>query len=302
MFYLCTEGRWTRLFPCRAASLEVSYSKGGNRMQQCRWLIAVAAVPLWAQPWAIEQVRLTGGDPDSGKCTAAVEVDGTAEIEIEGLQGRMRTISGEPAKWQRLDCRAALPPSAREFRFVPQDGGGDQYLVREPRQNGGVALIRIEDSGRGSSVYTFDLEWTGSGGLITTAPTDGFQGGGFAGGGLITPQAGPAPDGWNDEIRFHAGGDGYYHSFNHTDALLSECAVAVQPDGKVRIEFQTNQPYTLLLTGRLVHVARNRLVASVSGGGIDGTMEISTARGKRVKSISMTGAGRDRFDLRWQAE
>ncbi len=256
------------------------------------WLIAMAAAPVWAQPWAVRDVRVTGGD--SGLCSAAVEVDGAAEIEIEGLQGRMRTLDGVPATWQLLDCHGALPPSAREFQFVAQEGRGDQYLVREPRQNGGVALIRIEDAGDGSSVYKFDLEWTGLGGLITKAP------GGFQGGIINNPVAGRAPDGWKDEITFQGGGDGYYHSFNRSDALLADAEVAVQSDGQVRVEFQTNQDYRLRLTGRLVHVARNRLVATVNGSGIGGTMEITTEKGTRVKSISMTGQGRNRFDLRWQ--
>ena len=51
-----------------------------------------------------------------------------------------------------------MPPNPADFRFAGVDGRGRQTLVRDPR-NGGVAVVRIEDSQNGSEGYTFDIFW-----------------------------------------------------------------------------------------------------------------------------------------------
>ncbi|HXJ38031.1 MAG TPA: hypothetical protein VNH18_02065, partial [Bryobacteraceae bacterium] len=49
------------------------------------------------------------------------------------------------------------------FHFAGVDGRGRQNLTRDPR-NGGVAVVRIEDSDGGSEGYTFDVTWGAAGG------------------------------------------------------------------------------------------------------------------------------------------
>jgi hypothetical protein len=100
------------------------------------------------------------GSPDRGKCTIEVVVDGAAEVEIRGDNGTLSNLNGQPPQWRRFECTSPLPPNPPNFRFTGIDGRGSQELVRGP-QNGGVAVVRIQDPANGSEGYTFDLTWGG---------------------------------------------------------------------------------------------------------------------------------------------
>jgi hypothetical protein len=121
---------------------------------------AFAAGSAFAQSSRI-RANVRGGDSSSGKCTFEVNVDGVAEIEIHGDSGYLRTISGQPASWRRLDCSSHFPNNPGDFRFKGVDGRGRQTLVRDPRGSGGVAVIRIEDPQGGAEGYTGDITWSG---------------------------------------------------------------------------------------------------------------------------------------------
>jgi hypothetical protein len=101
-----------------------------------------------------------GGGGDWGKCTIEVVVDGAADVEIRGDTGILRNLSGQPPQWRRFECTGPVPVNAPNFRFTGVDGRGSQELVRSP-QNGGVAVVRIQDPDSGSEGYTFDLTWGG---------------------------------------------------------------------------------------------------------------------------------------------
>jgi hypothetical protein len=107
-----------------------------------------------------ERIRanIRGGE---NKCTFEVRVDGTAEVEIHGDYGVLRTIQGGAAQWVRLDCGNRFPNNPNDFRFKGVDGRGSQTLVRDPRGSGGVAVIRIDDPKSGSEGYTGDIFWSG---------------------------------------------------------------------------------------------------------------------------------------------
>jgi hypothetical protein len=107
---------------------------------------------------------MTGSRGDRGKCTIEVNVDEVAEVEIYGDSGRLRTLAGQPSEWRRLECSDPLPRNPSDFQFTGVDGRGRVELVRDPRRNGGVAVVRIEDPKSGREGYTFDLEWRGSSG------------------------------------------------------------------------------------------------------------------------------------------
>ena len=125
-------------------------------------ILAGLAAPLYAQRDTIRaNIRGGGGD---GKCTFEVEVDGVAEVEIRGDTGRLRTISGSPASWRRLDCNQAMPLRPYDFRFKGVDGRGRQDLIRDPESNRGIAVIRVEDPKGGREGYTGDLIWRGGSG------------------------------------------------------------------------------------------------------------------------------------------
>ncbi len=122
-------------------------------------LLLLAPAQSHAQDNTI-RANIKGGGGD-GKCTFEVEVDEVAEVEIHGDQGYLRTISGSPARWRRLDCNQALPASPNNFQFKGIDGRGRQDLIRDPNSNGGVAVIRIEDPKNGREGYTGDIMWRG---------------------------------------------------------------------------------------------------------------------------------------------
>jgi hypothetical protein len=120
------------------------------------------------------RAMIRGGNPDRGKCTIEVVVDGAADVEVRGDSAILRNLSGQPPQWRRFECTGPLPANPANFRFSGVDGRGRQTLVRDPR-NGGPAVVRIEDPDNGSEGYTFDLTWSGgySGGQAVPAYQDG---------------------------------------------------------------------------------------------------------------------------------
>ena len=264
------------------------------------------AGPVFAQQVATFRAQIRGGG-DHGKCTIEVDVDGVAEIEIQGDQGRMRTLSGNPAGWRRMVCNEPMPQNPQGFRFSGVDGRGRQTLLRDPSSNRGVAVVRIEDPQGGHEGYTFDIEWRGAG---------GGGGGGFDRGNgpdrPIDPRAGegdrPRDDGgfrrdrdgrWNDEIRFTGRGDGNFNNFRGSDNRLYDCEVSVDRRGQVTVTFETDQRSRLTFNGRLTRFDRDLIVADMSGMRVRGSMEIRLNGRDRVTDISMSARGRDRFELRW---
>jgi len=105
--------------------------------------------------------QVSGGS-GRGKCTFEVVVNGVAEVQIRGDQGRLRTLSGNPAQWRRLDCNQPLPLNPGNFRFSGVDGHGQQSLGQNPNSNNGVAVIRIDNRNRGNNEgYTGTITWNG---------------------------------------------------------------------------------------------------------------------------------------------
>ena len=125
-------------------------------------VLAVAAAPGAAQQLT-RQAEITGNAVD-GKCTIEVDVDGSAEVEVQGNTGRIRNLSGQRAAWRRFVCNGQMPQNPGDFRFRGIDGRGHVQLVQDPRQNGGRVVFRIDDPKGGREGYTVDLEWRGSGG------------------------------------------------------------------------------------------------------------------------------------------
>lgn len=167
-------------------------------------LSAVVQLPLLAQDrgngsgnddWnndsarRLEKIRanITGGG-GSGKCTFEVAVNGVAEVELRGGEGRLRTLSGTPATWRRLVCNQPLPLNPNDFKFSGVDGHGRQSLVQAPNGNNGVAVIRIDNGTRNNNEgYTGDITWRGgdnygagwSGGPAYDRHDSGWGGGNF---------------------------------------------------------------------------------------------------------------------------
>ncbi|MCX6636467.1 MAG: hypothetical protein NT090_15515, partial [Acidobacteria bacterium] len=122
---------------------------------------AAIAGSVHAQTFERTASFLGGGSPGRGKCTIEVVVDTAAEVEIRGDRAILRNIAGQPPQWRRFECTGPLPPNPADFRFAGVDGRGRQNLVRDPRNSGGAAVIRIEDTAGGAEGYTFDIMWGG---------------------------------------------------------------------------------------------------------------------------------------------
>ncbi len=112
-----------------------------------------------------------GGDANRGKCTAEVMVDGSAQVEVRGDNATLRNTGGQAPQWRRFECTGPMPANPANFRFAGVDGRGRQTLARDPRNNGGAAVVQIEDSQGGAESYTFDLFWGGE-----PPVAGGFQG------------------------------------------------------------------------------------------------------------------------------
>src|SRR5260370_183582 len=109
------------------------------------------AVTLDAQSIS-RTATMRGSRGERGKCTIEVVVDGVGEGEIQGERGLLHTLTGQPSQWVRFECNDTLPRQPDDFKFSGIDGRGRQTLVRDPRGNRGVAVIRIEDPKSGSEI------------------------------------------------------------------------------------------------------------------------------------------------------
>lgn len=181
------------------------------------------ALGCLAQPqvFSRQATIVGGGQPDRGKCTIEVVVDGAAEVEIRGTNGVLRNLSGRPPQWRRFECTSPMPVNPGNFRFAGVDGRGRQDLIRDPR-NGGVAVVRIEDPDNGAEGYTFDLFWEGG----------AYQGQGPGGG-----ERGRYSDYPDDRYRPNYRDSDYYRRYGHgfaVDEAVRVCQDAIQQQAAAR--------------------------------------------------------------------
>lgn len=143
-------------------------------MIRCIRCSILAACAVAANAQVADQVRratISGSGGTAGKCTIEVRVDISAEVDVYGDSGRLRTLAGQPATWTRMECTDALPYNMTDFRFRGIDGRGSVKLAQDPRSNNSMAVIRIDDPRGGADGYTFEISWSGASG---GAPTGGF--------------------------------------------------------------------------------------------------------------------------------
>src|SRR3954447_386571 len=128
-----------------------------------RLLLTVVSAVALAGPAGAQQRRanmIGGGNGDAGRCYAEVVVDGAAEIQITGDTATLRDLSGRPPQWQRFDCTGPMPANANVR--LTANGRGRTELVGTP-QNGGPAVVRIQDPEGGAQLYQFELSWNNGG-------------------------------------------------------------------------------------------------------------------------------------------
>ena len=258
------------------------------------WALAALFIPA-AYGQAVTSIRanIRGGGGD-GKCTFEVVVDGRAEVQIRGEQGTLRTLAGAPARWVRLDCNQPFPPNPREFRFQGIDGRGSQRLVRDPRNNRGTAVVRIDDPQGGSEGYTGDIIWRGDGGNWGPGRPPG--GPGYGGGG------------WNGQnggtFNYRGDGNGFFVQRNGPNMRVRDVNVSLARNGAIYLAFQAQSLRGRLdFSGRATRFSRNSVDASLSGAaGMRANATIYLDRGGSVDRIDMSGRGRDGdFRLNWRS-
>jgi hypothetical protein len=261
-------------------------------MRSAGYVLALAALLIPAaegQGGASIRANIRGGGGD-GKCTFEVVVDRAAEVQIRGDQGSLRTLAGAPARWVRLGCNQPLPANPRDFRFQGIDGRGRQQLVRDPRNNRGTAVVRIEDPKGGSEGYTGDILWRGgNGGRPPGGP--GFGGGGWTG------QNGGT-------FNFRGDGTGFFVQRNGPNMRVRDVNVNLARNGAINLAFQAQGFRGLLMfSGRATRFSRESVNAILSGGpGMRANATIYLDRDGLVDRIDMNGSGRDGdFRLNWRS-
>jgi hypothetical protein len=256
----------------------------------------LTAAALYAQPQreALIDARITNTASNRGKCTIDVVVDGVAEVEIQGLRGRLRTLSGQPATWRRLECNTALPVNPIGFEFKGQEGRGRQTLLRTPDQNRGVAVIRIEDTDGGREGYKFDLEWRGDEGGFGRGPGNGPGRG---------PDIGRGPDRGPDQggNSYSERGDGYFRPSRGGEQRINRADVNISRGGQIEVILGNGNRNVVRLTGRIIYTDGNRQIADLAGDSIRGTMELLVDNRGRVRELAMTGVGRNRAEVYWES-
>ena len=182
-----------------------------RQLLQAFAVCATLTSAVYGQSYPRQASIVGGGNPNQGKCTIEVIVDGAAQVEIRGTSATLRNLSGQPAQWRRYECNAAMPANPSNFRLQGIDGRGRQSLVRNP-QNGGVAVVEIEDKDNGSEGYTFDILWDSRG---------GYNDGGnrnqppLAGNGPVYRDDNQNRNRSDDQYRGNNREGGYYRQYNH---------------------------------------------------------------------------------------
>ncbi len=268
-------------------------------------LFAIGLSSIWGQRVSDRRSAEIRGGGGEGKCTIEVEVDDVAEIEINGPNAMIRTINGAPASFRRFQCNQEMPNRPAQFRFKGIDGRGRQELVNSP-ENGGRAIIRIEDSKGGSEGYTFDIFWRGSGGGFGGGSGSGGifggnNGGGYNNGGANSNRGGYINGGSNDvwnnngSFNFEGGnrGSGTYRDRNGSMRRLDRVRVTINRSGELLVEFQGERG-RLEFSGPVDRRQGRRIFSNVRNSEMTGLMEIETGSGNTVSRITI----RD-IDLSW---
>jgi hypothetical protein len=289
------------------------------------FLLAAASVLSAVEVTDQRTAEIRGGGGD-GKCTIEVEVDDSAEVEIIGTRAQIRTTSGSAAVFRRFQCNQEMPNNPGNFTFRGIDGRGRQTLVRNPGR--GPAVIRIEDSSGGRHGYTFDIMWRGANGPWNNS--NGNGNGGWNGnnrpngnGGIWNNGNGNGNNGgiwnngnngnnggiwnngnnsnWNSEINFSGRGSGTINDNRGNRNQLENCNVSVSRGGDVRVDFVTDQNFTINFTGRVQSVNNGRIIADVNGGRFGGLMDIYIDSRNRVQRVYMnSNSGGNRVEVNWR--
>jgi hypothetical protein len=109
-----------------------------------------------------EQARFEVNALRTGTVAWSGVVDGVDEIIFSGSSASVRHLTGKPPREVRASFSAPLPRSPVNLDLISTSGRGVIVIVQHPSpENGYTAIVRIDDSGKGSDKrYEFTLRWT----------------------------------------------------------------------------------------------------------------------------------------------
>ena len=203
---------------------------------------AMIAGTVCAQGIQRQATMVRGGDPNNGKCTVEVVVDGAAQVEIRGNTATLRDLNGNQPQWRRFECTGVMPANPANFRFQGVDGRGRQTLVRDPR-NGGSAVVQIQDPSGGTEGYTFDILWGDGrgdfGGNNSNAPGNYNNAPAYSNNGQYRDrmEGGGNPSWGEPGYRQNWRSSEYYREYGHgfgTDEAIRVCRDAVYDQARRR--------------------------------------------------------------------
>lgn len=250
--------------------------------------VAVSATAVGQQVSTID-ARMAGKAGDEGKCTFEVVVQGSADVQIRGSQGRLVTESGNPAQWRRLDCNEPLPYSAGNFKFKGIDGHGQQSLAAVPNSNNGVAVIHIVNNSNKNEGYTGEIEWRAGSETSWSPPptaTSGYS---------VGNESGRWNNGWNDADDA-SWSSGSYSNWNSAGSGAAAAAQACQDyvarrvsrehTEVVNVQMQPDTVTTSQRNGSLVRVKGQGQYQANGGdsGGFEFRCEYDTQTGQIVNA------------------
>lgn len=194
--------------------------------------------------------------PGRGQCDIRVQIDGEADVSVQGDLVHLRTLPGRGGRDDGSECNAPLP--ARKvpgFHFEVHDGRGEVRLVAEPSsRNDFQAVVHIRSDTGGEGRYGFRLTWALTGQESDARPVDRDFDKPDARGGLT----------WNNATHLGGRGRGSSVLSGQAPARLSVVDVDVDRGGRILVSFRIDHGRSLTLSGTVIGSEGATLKADVA--------------------------------------
>ena len=130
----------------------------GCLVMNARFLLSVVTAAALAGSAGAQQRRRRWSRRqwESGRCSAEVRVEAPRKSKFAAIRQLSAISLGQQPQWQRFECTGPVPANAN-LRLTA-NGRGRTELVGNP-QNGGPAVVRMQDPEGGAQVYQFELSW-----------------------------------------------------------------------------------------------------------------------------------------------
>src|SRR5438309_8235540 len=130
------------------------------------WCLLLAAPAIADTQFRVKRMTRNDVPLGKGQCDIRLQIDGEAEVSVEGDHVFIRTLNGRDGRDDGSECNEPLPRGdVRNFNYEVKDSRGEIVLLDQPsRRNGNRAVVRIRDSKGGEGRYHFRLTWDDTGG------------------------------------------------------------------------------------------------------------------------------------------